>query len=527
MPGKTLKVGLEARALLKEGVDLVGNAVRVTMGPKGRNVVLERRYGKPIVTNDGVTVAADIDQLANPFVNTGAVLAYEAASRTNAVAGDGTSTAAVLTQSIYGEGLKLAAAGINVMSLRRGIQKAAKALDAALATAATEIKGKKQLQWVAGLSANDPEVGRIVAEVLHKMGKDGGVNIEDGRTSAIEVEFVNGIKFDRGFISPYFAGGEQAGEVSLEKPYLLFTDQKLSAASDLLPLLEKFVVAGNKNLVVIAEDIEGEALGMLVLNRLRGVLNVVGVKAPAFGERRRWMLEDYAIFTGGKLVAKEMGIAWEKVDLSYLGRAGRLNVRKDETLIIEGQGAKDSVKRRIESIWDSHKRAKNDYDREKLSERANQLSGQVAVLRVGAPTEIEQRELKHRVEDAVSATRAALEDGVVAGGGVALIRAGLAIDELELTGEDKLGAGIVKRALTQPLMQIADNAGYEGEVVADMVVSSKGDFGFNAATGEYEDLVKAGIVDPVKVTRAAVANAVSAAIMLLTTDGVIADSPEE
>ena len=526
MPGKAILFGERARQALKEGVDQVGDAVRVTLGPRGRNVVLERKYGKPVITNDGVTVAAEVDDLADPFVNTGAKLAYEAARETNAVAGDGTSTAAILCQSMYAEGLKVVAAGVNPMQLRRGMQLGGKAVNKSLEGFAVEVSGRDQLAWVGSISAGDPEIGDIIADMFDKLGKDAGINVEDGRTADITCEYVDGIKFDRGLISPYFAS-EGQGEAQVESPYILLTDQKLSAASDVIPILEKFINSGNKDLIIIAEDIEGEALGTLVLNRLRGIINVVGVKAPAFGDRRRWMLEVYAIFTGGELIAKEKGLGWDKVELEDLGRADSVTVRKDETLIVKGHGDKDLVKRRIEAIWDSHKKAKNDYDREKLSERANQLSGTIAVIDVGAPTEIEQRERKHRVEDAVSATRAALEEGVVVGGGVALVRAERAIEELDLAGEEKLGAAIVRRALANPLAQIAENAGYEGDVVAHRVRESEGSHGFNAATGEYEDLFAAGIIDPVKVTRAAVTNAVSAVVNLLTTETVVADAPEK
>ena len=523
MPGKAVMIGQEAREALKAGVDEVGNAVRVTMGPRGRNVVLERKYGKPIITNDGVTVASDVENLEDPFVNIGARLAYEAAQKTNGVAGDGTSTAAILCQALYSEGLKMTTAGYNAMILRRGLQLSVKAVDQFLEDAAIKVSGREQLEWVATISSADPEIGGTVADLFHKLGKDAAVNVEDGRTTETTVEYVSGIKFDRGLISPYFAGAEGQKEARVEKPYILLTDQKLSAAADIVPLLEKFLNAGQKDLIVIAEDIDGEALGTLVINGLRGAINVVGVKAPAFGDRRRSMLEDYAIFTGGQLIAKEMGLGWDKVELEHLGRADSVTVTKDDTVIIKGHGGDDEIARRIKSIWDSHKKAKNDYDREKLSERANQLSGSVAVIEVGAPTEIEQREKKHRVEDAVSATRAAFEEGVVTGGGVALLRAEQAISDLDLGGEERVGANVVRRALAKPLMQIAENAGYEGDVVAQRVRDMDGNMGFNADSGEYEDLFAAGIVDPVKVTRAAATNAVSAAINLLTTETMITD----
>ena len=527
MPAKLVKLGSAAREAIKEGVDVLSNAVRVTMGPKGRNVVIEKRFSKPVITHDGYTVANAVDNLKDPFVNTGALIAYQATKQTNSDAGDGTSCAAILTQAIYAEGLRVVTAGMNSMMLRRGMEKAAAAIISYLEDNAIDIETEEQLRWVATVSAADPKLGEQIATILHKLGKDGGVNIEDGQTSNVEIEFVDGLTFDRGYVSPYFASTAAGGsdEATLDNPFVLITDQKLSAASDVLPLLEQFVEAGHRNLLIIAEDIEGEALGLLVLNRVRGTLNVVAVKAPAFGERRRWMLEDYAIFSGAKMAAKEMGVGWDRIDLSYLGQVGSATVRKDETVLVKGGGDPDAIKRRIESIWDSHSRAKNDYDREKLSERANNLSGSVGVIRVGAPTEIEQKEMKHRVEDAVSAARAALEEGFVTGGGVTLIRAESSIDALDLEGDELVGATIVRDALAQPLIQIADNSGEDGDVVAIKVRESEGSMGFNAMTGEYEDLVATGIIDPAKVTRLAVANAVSSAIMLLSTEALVVDAP--
>ncbi len=527
MPGKQVLLGSQARAAIKEGVDLLTRAVRVTMGPKGRNVVIEKRFAKPLITHDGYTVANVVDNLEDPFVNTGALIAYQATKQTNTSAGDGTSTAAILTQAIYSEGLRVVTAGMNPMMLRRGMEKAGGAVVDYLAANATDIENEEQLRWVASVSAADADLGAMIAKVLHKLGKDGGVNIEDGQTNHVEIEFVDGLTFDRGYVSPYFAGTANDSEAALDHPHVLITDQKLSASADVLPLLEEFVQAGHRSLLIIAEDIEGEALGLLVLNRVRGTLNVVAVKAPAFGERRRWMLEDYAIFTGAKLAAKEMGVGWDAIDLSYLGQLDGATIRKDETVLVKGHGDAEAIKRRIESIWDTHGRAKNDYDREKLSERANNLAGSVGVIRVGAPTEIEQKELKHRVEDAVSAARAALEEGFITGGGVSLIRAEAAIDELDLKGDELVGANIVRDALAQPLIQIAENAGEDGDVVAVKVREAGGSVGFNAISEQYEDLVAAGIIDPVKVTRLAVTNAVSSAIMLLTTETLVVDAPEE
>ncbi len=525
MPGKLVLLGEEAREMIKEGVDVLSNAVRVTMGPKGRNVMIEKRFSSPLVTHDGYTVANVVDNLKNPFVNTGAQIAYQATKETNTSAGDGTSTAAILTQAIYAEGLRVVTAGMNAMMLRPGMEKACEAVIEHLKANTTEIENDEQLQFVAAVSAADEELGATIASVLSKVGKAGGVNLEDGQTNEVEIEIVSGLTFDRGYVSPYFGEADGETEAALEKPHILLTDQKLSAAADILPLLEKFVEAGHRNLLVVAEDIEGEALGLLVLNRMKGTLNVSAVKAPAFGERRRWMLDDYAIFTGGKLVAKELGVSWDQIDLSYLGRADSVTVRKDETVIVKGHGDPEEIKRRIGSVWETHARAKNDYDREKLSERANNLSGSVGVIRVGAPTEVEQKELKHRVEDAVAASRAALEEGFITGGGVALVRAEGAVDELKLKGDELVGATIVRKALAQPLIQIASNAGHDGEVVASKVREKEGAIGFNVMNGEYEDLVKVGVIDPVKVTRLAIGNAVSAAIMLLTTEALVVDAP--
>ena len=409
--------------------------------------------------------------------------------------------------------------------LRPGMEKACKAVIEHLKAGATNVDNEDQLRFVASVSVGDEELGALIAGVLHKVGKDGGINLEDGQTSEVEVELVDGLTFDRGYVSPYFGGQEGETEAALQKPYILLTDQKLAAAADVLPLLEKFVEAGYRDLLVVAEDIEGEALALLVVNRVRGTLNVSAVKAPAFGERRRWMLEDYAIFTGAKLVAKEMGVSWDKIDLSYLGRADSVTVRKDETVIVKGHGDPDEIKRRIKSIWETESRAKNDYDREKLSERANNLSGSVGVINVGAPTEVEQKELKHRVEDAVAAARAALEEGFITGGGVALVRAEAAINELDLHGDELVGATIVRKALEHPLIQLASNAGFDGEVVVAKVREEDGAIGFNVMNGESEDLVESGVIDPVKVTRLALTNAVSSAIMLLTTEALIVDAP--
>ncbi len=520
---KEVLSGAEARERIHEGVNLIGDAVRVTMGPRGRNVVLERKYAKPVISNDGYTVANAIDNLADPFVNVGANLAYQAAKKTNQDAGDGTSTSAVLTQVIFTEALKLMSAGFNPMGLRAGMQKAGQAVTAHLVASARALKSDEELVWVAALASNDSQIGELIAGVYKKLGKDAGINLEDGSTSEITVDYLAGVTFDRGLKSPYFATSED-GTVEFDNTSIFITDQKLEAAAEIIPVLEKFVSQGGRNLLVLAEDIEKEALAVLVINRLRGKINVAAVKAPAFSDRRRGMLEDYAIFTGARLFAKELGIAWTDFTLDYLGRADKVIVSKNETTIIGGHGEEKAVKQRIAELWTGNAAAKNDYDREKFAERANNLAGTVAVINIGAPTEIEQKEIRARVEDAVAASRAALAEGIIPGGGVPLIRAIAAIDELELSGDAALGAKIVREALSAPLAQIAENAGFEGDVVVRRVGNLEGAFGFNAATGQYEDLYEAGVVDPVQVTRMAVTNAVSAAMMLVTTDTLVVDA---
>ena len=521
---KEVLLGASARERIRRGVDLIGDAVRVTMGPRGRNVVLERKYALPAISNDGYTVANSINSLADPFVDTGAKLAYQAAKKTNEDAGDGTSTSAVLTQAMYAAALKLMSAGYNPMILRRGMELAGQAVTDHLKSMSRDLRSDEELIWVAALSANDPEIGKTIAGVYSKLGADAGVNLEDGSTSELSVEYLAGLTFDRGLKSPYFGSGEDI-KAEIEQPYVLITDQKLEAANEIVPILEKFVSHGMRNLLVIAEDIEKEALAALVINKLRGNLNVAAVKAPAFGDRRRGMLEDYAIFTGARLVAKELGIGWEDVTLDYLGRTEKAIVGRNETTIIGGSGEPRAVEQRVQELWAANRAAKNDFDREKFAERANNLAGTVAVLRIGAPTEVEQKETRARVEDAVAAAKAALQEGVIPGGGVSLVRAAAAIDELELTGDEAIGARVVRDALSAPLAQIAENAGYEGDVIVRRVNDLEGAQGFNAATGEYQDLFEAGIVDPVRVTRLAVTNAVSAAVMLVTTEAMVVDSP--
>ncbi len=521
---KEVLLGASARERIRKGVNLIGDAVRVTMGPRGRNVVLERKYAKPAISNDGYTVANAIDSLADPFVNTGAKLAYQAAKQTNEDAGDGTSTSAVLTQAMYIAALKLISAGYNPMTLRRGMGLAGAAVVEHLKVMARDLDGEAELTWVAALSANDPDIGKLIAAIYTKLGPDAGVNLEDGSTSELTVEYMAGLTFDRGLKSPYFGSGDGI-RAEIDQPYVLITDQKLEAASEVVPILEKFVNNGLRNLLIIAEDVEKEALAALVINKVRGNLNVAAVKAPAFGDRRRGMLEDYAIFTGARLVAKELGMGWEDVTLDYLGRAEKVIVGRNETTIIGGAGEPRAVEQRVEELWASNRAAKNDFDREKYAERANALAGTVAILHVGAPTEIEQKETRARVEDAVAASKAALQEGVIPGGGVSLVRAAAAIEDLGLTGDAAIGAQVVEAALAAPLAQIAENAGYEGDVIVRRVAALEGSQGFNAATGNYEDLFATGIVDPLRVTRLAVANAVSAAIMLVTTEAMVVDAP--
>lgn len=521
---KEVLLGASARERIRTGVDLIGDAVRVTMGPRGRNVVLERKYALPAISNDGYTVANSINSLADPFVDTGAKLAYQAAKKTNEDAGDGTSTSAVLTQAMYAAALKLISAGYNPMILRRGMELAGAAVTEHLKGMARDLSGEEELTWVASLSANDPEIGKVIAGVYTKLGADAGVNLEDGSTSELTVDYLAGLTFDRGLKSPYFGSGEDI-KAEIDQPNIFITDQKLEAATEIVPILEKFVSNGMRNLLVIAEDVEKEALAALVINKLRGNLNVAAVKAPAFGDRRRGMLEDYAIFTGGRLVAKELGIGWEDVTLDYLGRAEKAIVGRNECTIIGGSGEPRAIEQRVAELWASSHAAKNDFDREKFAERANNLAGTVAVLNIGAPTEVEQKETRARVEDAVAAAKAALQEGVIPGGGVSLVRAAAAIDALELTGDAAIGAQVVRAALSAPLAQIAENAGYEGDVIVRRVGDLDGAHGFNAATGEYEDLFETGIVDPVRVTRLAVTNAVSAAVMLVTTEAMVVDPP--
>ncbi len=527
MPSKELKFRADARRALETGVDRLANAVKITLGPKGRNVVLEKKWGPPTITNDGVTIAKEVE-VEDRFENLGAQLAKEVASKTNDVAGDGTTTATVLAQAMVHEGLRNVAAGANPMVMRRGIEKGVEAAVNALRAQAKDVSGRDQIAHVAANSAADLEVGDMIAAAMDKVGKDGVITVEESQTFGLELETVEGMQFDRGYISPYFVTDQDRMEAVLEDALILIANKKISAVGDLLPILEK-VVASGKPLLVVAEDIEGEALATLVVNRIRGTIKAAAVKAPGFGDRRKAMLEDIAILTGGQVISEEIGIKLESVELEMLGKARKVVITKDNTTLVDGSGPADGIKARINQIRAEIDRTDSDWDREKLQERLAKLAGGVAVIKVGAATEVELKEKKHRIEDALSATRAAVEEGIVPGGGVALIRAEdavrTAIEGLE--GEVKTGAQIVLSSLSAPLRQIALNAGYEGSVIVENVRNAKGAKGFNAATGEYTDLLRDGVVDPVKVTRSAVQNAASIASLVLTTEVLVVEKPEE
>jgi chaperonin GroEL len=525
MPAKILKFDEDARRALERGVDRLADAVSITLGPKGRNVVLDKKWGAPTVTNDGVTIAKEVE-LEDPYENMGAQLTKEVATKTNDVAGDGTTTATVLARAMVRQGMKNVAAGANPMELKRGIEKAVEAAVEAIQKQARDVEDKAEIAHVAAISAADRQIGDTIAEALDKVGKDGVVTVEEGQTFGIELEFVEGMQFDKGYISPYFVTDQERMEAVLEEPHILLNQGKISSVQDLLPVLEKVAQSG-KPLVVIAEDIEGEALATLVVNKIRGTFNAVGVKAPGFGDRRKAMLQDMAILTGGQVVSEEIGIKLEGVTVDMLGQARRVVVTKDDTTIVEGAGDQGDIKGRINQIKAEIENTDSDWDREKLQERLAKLAGGVALIRVGAATEVELKEKKHRIEDAVSATRAAVEEGVVPGGGVTLIRAEESLDSLRLEGDEATGAGIVRRALAEPSRLIADNAGFEGAVVVQRIRSEKAAKGFDAEAGEWVDMLKAGIVDPAKVTRSALQNAASIAGLVLTTESAVVEKPEE
>jgi chaperonin GroEL len=522
---KQLVFNVDARAALKRGVDRVAEAVKITLGPKGRNVVLDKKFGSPTITNDGVTIAKEIE-LEEPFENMGAQLVKEVASKTNDIAGDGTTTATVIAQALITAGLQNVAAGANPVALKLGMEKAVDVVVEAIKKQSVSISERSQIAQVASISAADPAIGEIVADAMEKVGKDGVITVEESKGLETELELVEGMQFDKGYISPYMVTNAQRMEAVLEEPYILITDKKVSAIADLLPILEKVVQSG-KPLLVISEDVEGEALATLIVNKLRGTFTAVAVKAPGFGDRRKAMLQDIAILTGGQVISEEVGLKLDSAQLSSLGRARRVSVTKDDTTVVEGAGSADAIKGRIEQIKAEIEKSTSDWDKEKLQERLAKLSGGVAVIKVGAATETELKEKKHRMEDAVSATRAAVEEGIVSGGGVVLINAIPALDSLKLEGDMATGANIVRRALEEPLRQIAINAGSEGSVIVEKVKGMKKGEGFNAATGEFVNMIKTGIIDPTKVTRSAVQNAASIAGLLLTTEALVTDIPEK
>jgi chaperonin GroEL len=515
----------EARHALMRGIDALADAVKITLGPKGRNVVLDKKFGAPTITNDGVTIAKDIE-LDEPFENIGAQLAKEIASKTNDIAGDGTTTATVLGQAIVHEGLKNVAAGANPMALKRGIEAAGAAVVAQLKKNAKPVTTREQSAQVASISAADQAVGELIGEVMEKVGKDGVVTVEESKGITTEVEYVEGMAFDRGYISPYFVTNSEKMEAELDEPYILITDKKISAVTDILPMLERLLQV-SKNLLIIADDIEGEALATLAVNKLRGTINVVGVKAPGFGDRRKDNLGDIAALTGATLISEELGRKLDSVQIEDLGRARRVIVAKENTTIIEGRGKTKDVDGRVKQIKTALETTTSDWDREKLQERLGKIAGSVAVIKVGAATEVELKEKKHRVEDALSATRAAVEEGIVSGGGVALINAMNAIEKLELSSDEATGARILRRALEEPLRRIATNAGKDGSVIVEQVKKLKAGEGYDAARDEFGNMMTKGIIDPLKVTRAALENAISIAGMVLTTNCLVTDLPEK
>jgi chaperonin GroEL len=525
MTAKIITFNEEARRALERGMDKLANAVKITLGPKGRNVVLEKKWGAPTITNDGVSIAKEIE-LEDPEEKIGAELVKEVAKKTDDVAGDGTTTATVLAQAMVKEGLRNVAAGANPMSLKRGIELGVDAAVEAIKNQAKEVDNKDDIAHVAAISAADPEIGEQIAEAMDKVGKDGVITVEESQTFGMELELVEGMRFDKGYISPYFITDPERMEAVLEEPYILMANQKISAVKDLLPILEKVMQTG-KSLVVVAEDVEGEALATLVVNKIRGTFKSVAVKAPGFGDRRKAMLQDIATLTGGQVISEEVGLKLENVKLDLLGSARKIVVTKDDTTIVEGGGSPEEIKGRINQIKSEIDKTDSDYDREKLQERLAKLSGGVAVIRVGAATEVELKEKKHRIEDAVQTTKAAVEEGIVPGGGVALLTSQASLDKLDLQGDEATGARIVYKALEEPLKQIAHNAGLEGGVVVEKVRTLGPGWGLDAAKGDYGDMFKMGIVDAAKVTRSALQNAASIAGLFLTTEALVAEKPEK
>jgi len=522
---KQLLYGEEARRALERGVNALADAVKVTLGPKGRYVVLDKKFGSPTITNDGVTIAREIE-IEDVFENQGAQLVREVATKTNDIAGDGTTTATLLAQAIVREGLKNVAAGANPMAIKRGIEKAVDAAVDEIKKMSKEISGKEDIARVATISSDDREIGDVIADAIEKVGKDGVVNVEESNTFGMDLEFTEGMQFDKGYISPYFVTDAERMEAVLEDPFILLANRKIGSVQDLLPVLEKVIQSG-KGLLIVAEDVEGEALATLIVNKLRGTFTGIAVKAPGFGDRRKRMLEDIAILTGGEVISEEMGLKLENTQLSQLGRARKVVVDKDNTTIVDGAGELDQIKARINQLKNEIDNTDSDFDREKLQERLAKLAGGVAVVKVGAATETEIKEKKHRVEDALSATRAALEEGIVPGGGVAQVLLVPAVEKVKAEGDELTGVRIVARALEEPLRQLANNAGLEGSVVVNEVRTRAKGIGLNIATGEYEDMVKSGIIDPAMVTRSALQNAASIAKNILTTEVIVADKPDE
>ena len=529
MPAKDLVFDESARRQLKSGIDALANAVKVTLGPRGRNVAIDKKWGPPTVTHDGVTVAKEIE-LDNAFQNMGAQMLKQAATKTNDVAGDGTTTSTILAQAMVTEGLRNVTAGANPMLIKRGIERATDAAVAEIKKIATPVNGREDLERIAAISANDQEIGALFAEAMEKVGKDGVITVEESKTLKLEIEYTEGMQFDRGYISPYFITNSERMVAEVEEPYILITEKKISSVQDMLPILEQLVQTGRKELVIIAEDVDGEALGTLVVNKLRGILNVLAIKAPGFGDRRKEMLRDIAILTGGEVISDELGKKLENASLNELGRARRVTANKDETTIVEGHGSEDEIKGRISQIKAQIEETTSDYDREKLQERLAKLSGGVAVVKVGAATEVELKEKKARVEDALQATRAAVEEGVVPGGGVALLAAARALDGLKLEPDMQVGVEILKRALEEPTRQLANNAGLEGSVIVQELRTRQQkdpNVGFNVMTEQYGNLIELGIIDPAKVTRSALENASSVAGIILTTDALVTEKPEK
>jgi chaperonin GroEL len=527
MPAKQLEYREEARRALKRGIDALADAVKITLGPKGRNVVLDKKFGPPTITNDGVTIAKEIE-LEDPFENMGAQLLKEAATKTNDIAGDGTTTATVLAQAIVNEGFRNVTAGANPLQLKRGIETAVEAVVGNLKDMSIPVSDQTKIAQVAAISAADEDIGKLIAEVMDKVGKDGVITVEESKTLKFETEYVEGMQFDRGYISPYFISDPQRMEAELDEPYILITDKKISAIADILPVLERFLQV-SKNLLIVSEDVDGEALATLVVNKLRGTLNVLAVKAPGFGDRRKAMLEDIATLTGGVVISEEVGRKLDSTTVQDLGRARKVVANKDETTIIEGRGSEEAIKGRIAQIRAQIAETTSDFDREKLQERLAKLAGGVAVIKVGAATEVELKEKKHRVEDALSATRAAVEEGIVPGGGTAFVHSVGALERAiaGLEGDPKTGAVMLRRALEEPLRRIAINAGLEGSVIVEEVKKRGPGIGYDAAKGEYSNMVEAGIIDPLKVTRSALENAASIATMILTTETLVTEIPEK